>query len=212
MGGIDTNRGVYSVVQDDMAKDLNFGESKKKFRKSFQLSSSSLEQPEESWTVKFTKHLGDIFGVDNLLFIVRLTRQILLWSTAAVVHSIEFASGSAPFVIPISQGWLEWAKENENAASQAVMLEWTSDAIDALFDVHGYQIFNQGLFNADAHPGNILLIQNDDKNRNSEDSRRWKRSRPKLGLIDYGQCKRLDIEDRRRVARLVLSVANEESD
>lgn len=210
--GIDTSRGIQSVVQDNTAKDSNVSGSKKKFRKSFQLSSSSLEQSKNSWIVKFTEHLGAVIGVDNLLFLIRLTRQALLWSTAVVVHSIEFASGSAPFVIPISQGWLEWAKEHENAASQAVMLDWTSDAIDALFDVHGYQIFNQGLFNADAHPGNILVIQNNDEYRNSEDNRRWRKSRPRLGLIDYGQCKRLDIEERRRVARLIVSVANDESD
>lgn len=34
----------------------------------------------------------------------------------------------------------------------------------------------------------------------------------KLGLIDYGQCKRLNTEERRRVAKLVLSVARKESD
>jgi aarF domain-containing kinase len=115
-------------------------------------------------------------------------------------------------VIPISQDLLEWAKNHENAASQAELMNWTSDAIDALFDVHGYQIFNQGLFNADAHPGNILVIQNNDKYSSSKGIQRWSKSRPKLGLIDYGQCKRLDIEERRRVARLVIGVANDESD
>lgn len=214
--GIDTSRGLQSVVREGKAKDndgnKNFEspdysrESKKKSRKPSKLSSFSSEQSKISWIVKFAENLGAIVGVDNILFLVRLARQALLLSTAAAVQSIQFASKTTSSMIPISQKWLEWAKDHENAASQAEMLDWTSDAIDALFDVHGYQIFNQGLFNSDAHPGNILVIQNSDENSNS------KKSRPKLGLIDYGQCKRLDIEERRRVARLIISVANDESD
>jgi aarF domain-containing kinase len=220
--GIDTSRGIQSVVQEDKAKDNNGNknfenpnvsrESKKKSRKSSKLLSLSSKQSKNSWIVKFAEHLGAIVGVDNILFLVRLARQALLWSTAVAVQSIQLASRTTTSVIPISQEWLEWAKDHENAASQAEMLDWTSDAIDALFDVHGYQIFNQGLFNADAHPGNILVIQNSDENSNSKDIRRRRKSRPKLGLIDYGQCKRLDIEERRRVARLIISVANDESD
>ena len=216
--GIDTSRGLQSVVQEDKAKDndndgnknfenLDFSRNvKKKSRKPSKLSSFSSEQSKASWIVKFAEHLGAMVGVDNILFLVRLARQALLLSTAAAVQSIQFASRTTSSMIPISQKWLEWAKDHENAASQAEMLDWTGDAIDALFDVHGYQIFNQGLFNSDAHPGNILVIQNSDKKSNS------RKSRPKLGLIDYGQCKRLDIEERRRVARLIISVANDESD
>lgn len=35
---------------------------------------------------------------------------------------------------------------------------------------------------------------------------------PKIGLIDYGQCKRLTQEERVKVARLLLSIANQETD
>jgi aarF domain-containing kinase len=107
----------------------------------------------------------------------------------------------------------QWAHNHENAASQAKMIQWTVDAMDALFDVHGYQIFNQGLFNADCHPGNIILVtpqQQEEGTKRRTTS--YDTSRLKLGLIDYGQCKRLDPEERKRVARLLVSVANNESD
>ena len=39
-------------------------------------------------------------------------------------------------------------------------------------EVHAYEIFNNGVFNGDPHPGNILLM---------DDGR--------LGLIDYGQVR-----------------------
>jgi len=35
---------------------------------------------------------------------------------------------------------------------------------------------------------------------------------PKIGLIDYGQVKRLNPEERFKIAKLILSVANKESD
>eukprot|EP00056_Hartaetosiga_gracilis_P004982 m.80066 g.80066 ORF g.80066 m.80066 type:complete len:164 (-) comp12002_c0_seq9:49-540(-) len=44
--------------------------------------------------------------------------------------------------------------------------------LDKLVEVHGHQIFVDGFFNGDPHPGNILLLDNG-----------------KLGLIDFGQVK-----------------------
>jgi len=219
--GIDTSRGVQSVVREDSGKDKKENkyfqnldtsvDSKGKSRKGSKLPPLSSES-KKSWMMKFAERVESIVGVDNILFFVRFVRQALLWSTAIAVQSIQLASRASPNVIPVSQDLLEWAKDHENAASQAELMNWTSDAIDALFDVHGYQIFNQGLFNADAHPGNILVIQNNNDNNSSKDIQRWSKSRPKLGLIDYGQCKRLTVEERRRVARLVIGVANDESD
>lgn len=57
-------------------------------------------------------------------------------------------------------------------------------------DVHGYEIFVDGSFNGDPHPGNILLL---------EDGR--------LGLIDYGQVKHISREHRVHLAKLVVALA-----
>ncbi len=199
--GIDTSRGVRSVVNDGSGKKST------KNTKTERKSSFSLEESKSSWLVKFGERLGAILGVDNILRLLRLARLAVLWSTALAVKSIQLASSATPSAVFVSTRWLEWAKEHENAFSQAEMMDWTSDAIDALFDVHGYQIFNQGLFNADAHPGNILVIQEDE-----EASRDKSWGHPKIGLIDYGQCKRLSLEERQKVARLMISVANDASD
>lgn len=189
--GIDTDRGIRSVLDDteDAAGELRVESIK-----------SSSSESTSMWKTNMAERLGRYVGVDNLLFLVRLSRQIFLWSTAAAVKSIRVASKLSLVSEPI----LRWAKDHESAQSQAEMLDWTKDAIDALFDVHGYQIFNQGLFNADSHPGNILVIQDEDTPN--------QHGRPKLGLIDYGQCKRLTPAERERVAKLILSVANGESD
>jgi len=207
--GIDTSRGVRSVVKEGNKTKRNENKSVENFEsngKAPKLPSFALEKSKDSWMVKVGERLGAIVGVDNILFLVRLARQAMLLSTAFAVKSIQLASRMPPSSVFVSNGWLEWAKNHENAFSQAEMMDWTIDAIDALFDVHGYQIFNQGLFNADAHPGNILVIQEDSE----QNGQSW--GHPKIGLIDYGQCKRLSLEERQKVARLMISVANEESD
>jgi len=62
-------------------------------------------------------------------------------------------------------------------------------------------VLSLGTFNSDCHPGNILVIEEEDDKPST-----------KLGLIDYGQCKHLTPEEQYKVARLILSVANNEPD
>mmetsp|Transcript_10923 Transcript_10923/g.24031 ORF Transcript_10923/g.24031 Transcript_10923/m.24031 type:complete len:675 (-) Transcript_10923:113-2137(-) len=58
-----------------------------------------------------------------------------------------------------------------------------------LLDIHGHQIFHDGSFNADPHPGNILLLSNG-----------------RLGLIDYGQFKTINLDARRALAGIVVEL------
>lgn len=64
-----------------------------------------------------------------------------------------------------------------------------------LFDVHGHEIFQNGLFNSDPHAGNVLMMKDG-----------------RLGLLDYGACMRLNKEQRSSVARLFVAVAEEDDD
>mmetsp|Transcript_57367 Transcript_57367/g.152801 ORF Transcript_57367/g.152801 Transcript_57367/m.152801 type:complete len:221 (-) Transcript_57367:60-722(-) len=66
--------------------------------------------------------------------------------------------------------------------------------MEALYRVHGFQIFDAGAFNADPHAGNILLDE----------------ATETLSLIDYGQLVRISEKD--RVAFAYLLVALEEAD
>lgn len=54
---------------------------------------------------------------------------------------------------------------------------------------------------ADPHPGNILVDFPTDVNK-----------KPTIGLIDYGQCKQLTPAERVQVARLIVSIAEKQSD
>ncbi|CAH0482435.1 unnamed protein product [Peronospora belbahrii] len=65
------------------------------------------------------------------------------------------------------------------------------DILKLVMDVHGYEIFVNGSFNGDPHPGNIMLL---------EDGR--------LGLIDYGQVKHISREHRIHLAKLIVALAD----
>ncbi|KAI8916307.1 ABC1 family-domain-containing protein [Gorgonomyces haynaldii] len=71
----------------------------------------------------------------------------------------------------------------------------SSYIMDTLLKVHGHQLLVDGFFNADGHPGNFLLLENG-----------------KIALIDYGQVKKVDEQDRKTIARLVLAIADRDKE
>jgi len=64
------------------------------------------------------------------------------------------------------------------------------EIIDLLNEVHGHEIFIDGIFNADPHPGNIFLLKNG-----------------KIGLIDFGQVQELSLPHRLKLAKLIILLA-----
>ena len=81
----------------------------------------------------------------------------------------------------------EW-KPREDEQHQLLNLP---EILKLVMDVHGYEIFVDGSFNGDPHPGNILLL---------EDGR--------LGLIDYGQVKHISREHKIHLAKLIVALAS----
>eukprot|EP00934_Nitzschia_sp_Nitz4_P007771 Nitzschia sp. Nitz4//scaffold4_size323378//22787//24687//NITZ4_000612-RA/size323378-snap-gene-0.438-mRNA-1//-1//CDS//3329553255//7761//frame0 len=71
--------------------------------------------------------------------------------------------------------------------------------VEDLLHIHGHEILVDGYFNGDPHPGNILLLRGDD-------------GTPGLGLIDYGQVKKLSKETRHLFARLVIALDDGDKD
>lgn len=67
--------------------------------------------------------------------------------------------------------------------------------MDTLLKVHGHQLLVNGVFNADTHPGNFLLMDNGC-----------------IGMIDYGQVKRLTDQERILMCRMVHALATEDRD
>ena len=71
--------------------------------------------------------------------------------------------------------------------------------IDDILYLHGHEILIDGYFNGDPHPGNILLLREDNGS-------------PQIGLIDYGQVKRLTKDTRHLFARLIIALDDEKKD
>ena len=69
--------------------------------------------------------------------------------------------------------------------------------IDDLLYIHGHEVLVDGYFNGDPHPGNILLIREEDGS-------------PALGLIDYGQVKRVPNSVRMLFAKLIIALADDD--
>jgi len=75
------------------------------------------------------------------------------------------------------------------------LMSMTRDArkkLNLLMDATGHQIFQDGVYNGDPHPGNILVL---DCGR--------------LGLIDYGQTRTLTKHDRLAVAAVVVELGKQ---
>jgi aarF domain-containing kinase len=84
-----------------------------------------------------------------------------------------------------------------HSATPALPLRTTPPPVDVesvlalLARVHAHQIFHDGLFNGDSHPGNVLMLPDG-----------------RLGMIDWGQAKRLGVTERAHLARLILALAD----
>lgn len=200
MLGVDTKRGLRSIVSQAATETEQPGSTvaDSEVHQNFTSSSSTVSRMTAAGRV-----IGRFIGIDSLLWMTRLFRQVVLWPKAITVQTIRATSS----VVGVPKEWDEWAELHQVAVRQAQRVNLTRSWIDALMDVHGHQIFDLGLFNADCHPGNILIVE-DGENASSPNQTLRK---PSLGLIDFGQCKQLNMQERARVARLVLSVANKES-
>jgi len=64
-------------------------------------------------------------------------------------------------------------------------------ALKTLVHVHGIQMILSGTYNADPHPGNILLLPDG-----------------RLGLLDYGMVGRLSQKDRETVAETIVALSD----
>jgi aarF domain-containing kinase len=67
------------------------------------------------------------------------------------------------------------------------------DLLETAMKVHGHQIFVNGTFNGDPHPGNLVLVKNSGK----------------LGLLDFGQVKRLSPQRLEQIARLIIALSDD---
>eukprot|EP01064_Diplonema_japonicum_P028843 TRINITY_DN4529_c1_g1_i1.p2 TRINITY_DN4529_c1_g1~~TRINITY_DN4529_c1_g1_i1.p2 ORF type:complete len:543 (+),score=121.12 TRINITY_DN4529_c1_g1_i1:2714-4342(+) len=82
-----------------------------------------------------------------------------------------------------------------------LQMEWShipinmGEVMGILMGVHGDQLLEHGCLNGDPHPGNILLL-NDGR----------------LGLIDFGQVKKLEPDEKSAVAQIICQIVDKDED
>lgn len=80
--------------------------------------------------------------------------------------------------------------------AKLLRLYWKAEKyVNLLVDVQGYQLLSLGCFNGDPHPGNLMVLDDG-----------------KLGLIDFGQTKRISNKDRLGVARVIEAIGSKKHD
>ena len=212
--GINVNGNIRQIVSDaareaSNVEDAETGELVRRVTRRFDGESTAYNDKDElpydnnreNWKTYLSKKLGRFIGVDSIFWSIRFTQRVILWTQVTLVRIIN----STPNLLTPAK-WDDWAKGHEINTSEIERISMTKKWIDALFDVHGHQIFNLGRFNADPHPGNLLVIE--DKNKTTSS---LTKNVAKLGLIDFGQCKQLNNEEQVAISKLILAVANKQS-
>jgi len=112
---------------------------------------------------------------------------------ASVLDGVEHAAISvAKFGAKLRTGWnrdnLDLIADDSKKKRVNVNL---SRALKTLVHVSGIQLLLSGTYNADPHPGNVLILPDG-----------------RLGLLDYGMVGRLSPKDRETAAEIILALSN----
>lgn len=95
----------------------------------------------------------------------------------------------------VTIGWIPGMQGKETKPKSELPINHAK-LMDDLIYVHGHEVCVDGKFNADAHPGNILLLGVEE-------------GKPQLGLIDYGQVPVLSKKTRLIFCKLIIALAED---
>eukprot|EP00505_MAST-04D_sp_SCG-Rhode-Island_P002028 Stramenopile-MAST_4_protein_2028 len=142
----------------------------------------SLEELEQQEREKSGDHVKNAWGNKNSMYLY----QGLIRSKDYVVNLAKLCVNlTLGTVVPSYRMPYKWSELPLNIP----------ELLEFLWVVHGYELFVDGSFNGDPHPGNIMMLEDG-----------------KIGLIDYGQVKHLDPKTRVDIARLIVALANEDKE
>jgi ubiquinone biosynthesis protein len=109
--------------------------------------------------------------------------------TAVIVPTV-FASHSTRRVLTMSRH--EGLRIDDRAGLIARGID-PRRVVEILARAYGQQIFEDGLFHADPHPGNLFVLQSNDRE-------------PRVLFVDFGLCKQLDDKLRRAMRAAILAL------
>jgi hypothetical protein len=141
---------------------------------------------------ELSKQLCAEFDFENEAKSMSIIRELLLGQ----VHGVRIPKSVLPLVTPrlLVMEFLDGvplSRLRGKVTSPRMLRKFGRKAIKRISDAYGEMILTHGIFQADPHPGNILIL-----NR-----------RVDIGLIDFGQTKVLCDKDRYAFAELVDAMA-----
>jgi hypothetical protein len=127
--GINTDKSIQSMIKEvgDISEDK-------------ELKPLASRSASTSWKVKMSSFISSFISVDVLFSLVRFGRRISIWAHNVALNAVQQTSAILP------TGLKAWADTRYSRIVQSSRLDWTEDAVNALLDVHGYQILIHGLF------------------------------------------------------------------
>ncbi|MES1918606.1 hypothetical protein MHBO_000550 [Bonamia ostreae] len=122
---------------------------------------------------------------------VKTRNRFAAVSSAAAVEKIESAVLTVIelLVKAINRMSFGFFKRNFLEEPHLVRINRLRKLVKTLVEVHGRTLFIDGIYNPDPHGGNVLILEDG-----------------KLGLIDYGQAARVDLDFRRKLASLLVAI------
>lgn len=126
----------------------------------------------------------------------RMLRQYAQLKNQAEGVSVRLYNLGASLIKSLSGGKVqprlrrEMEPQHKRASTAHVNL---ARVVKTLVQVHGIQMLKDGVWNADPHPGNVLVLPDG-----------------RLGLLDYGMVGRLSTDDRETIAKTVVALARKD--
>jgi len=143
----------------------------------------TLEEMKEEWRVKMARGEIEMRSIEEEASRTKVVQR--------AIFAMDVAKNTGRALFNATVGWFGPTKEYK-WSEQPINL---GEVLDVLNRVHAHEIFIDGAFNGDPHPGNILLMPDG-----------------RIGLIDYGQVKRLPMEVRIQYAKLIVALAKGDKD
>ena len=131
--------------------------------------------------------LAGLLDVPTLSAAAPLFRGYVALRQGMAAAAVAAWNGVAHSVGWLSCGWVQPGLAAPPHTGAGIDL---GRVLRTLVHVHGCQLLLDGVYNADPHPGNVIVLPDG-----------------RLGLIDYGMVGRLGIEERACIARTVLALA-----
>jgi len=139
-----------------------------------------------------------MLGDKKMMNVFGPSAATMLRTYASVRDSVEHAAiSAAKFGSQLRMGWnhdnLDLIADASGSTKKKKVNVNLGRALKTLVHVSGIQLLLSGTYNADPHPGNVLILPDG-----------------RLGLLDYGMVGRLSPEDRETVAEIILALSNKD--